>query len=232
MCRAFPTTLKGLAKVRFSKIPPSMIESFNKLRGAFVRHFIGGQRYRRPTSHLLSVRQEARESLRMYVTRFNKEVLQVDKVEDRVLHTAFQAGLRSEDFLFSITKNPLATMANLLFKAQKYMNVEDVLASKWISTRPRKEKESEDRLDHRQEGKLTHSLPKDNRGHFPKFTPLVMPPSKILIQVKNDPILRWPKTMRSNPEVRNKSMYCHFHKDHGHDTNKCHDLKNQTENLI
>ena len=47
--------------------------------------------------------------------------------------TAFQAGLRSEDFLFSITKNSPATMADLLFKAQKYMNVEDVLASKEIT---------------------------------------------------------------------------------------------------
>ena len=168
----------------------------------------------------------------MYVTRFNKEVLQVDKAEDLVLLTAFQAGLRSEDFLFSITKNLPATMADLLFKAQKYMNVEDVLASKWISKRPRKEKESEDRPYHRKEGKLAHNLPKDNRRHFPKFTPLVMPSSKILIQVKNDPILRWPKPMRSNPEVRNKCKYCHFHKDYEHDTNECHDLKNQVKNLI
>ena len=51
--------------------------------------------------------------------------------------------------MFSITKNPLATMANLLFKAQKYMNVEDVLAFKGITKRSRKEKESEDHPDHR-----------------------------------------------------------------------------------
>ena len=40
-------------------------------------------------------------------------------------------------------------MANLLFKAQKYMNVEDVLAFKGITKRSRKEKESEDHPDHR-----------------------------------------------------------------------------------
>ena len=93
MCRAFPTTLKGAAKVWFSKIPPSTIESFKELGEAFVRHFIGGQRYRQPTLHLLSVKQEAGESLRMYITRFNKEVLQVDEAEDQVLLTAFQVGL-------------------------------------------------------------------------------------------------------------------------------------------
>ena len=100
MCRAFPTTLKGPARVWFSKIPPSTIRSFDKLGGAFIHHFIGRQRYKRPTSHLLSVRQEVGESLRMYVTRFNKEVLQVDKAEDQVLLTAFQAGLRSRTSCF------------------------------------------------------------------------------------------------------------------------------------
>ena len=55
----------------------------------------------------------------MYVTRFNKEVPQVDKAEDQVLFIAFQAGLRLEDFLFSITKKPSVTMADLLFKAQE-----------------------------------------------------------------------------------------------------------------
>ena len=127
MCRAFPTTLKGAAKICSSKIPPLTIESFEELGEAFAHHFIGGQRYRRPTSHLLSVKQETGESLRTYVTRFYKEVLQVDVAKDQVLLTAFQAGLRSEDFLFSITKNPPATMTNLLFKAQKYMNAEDFL---------------------------------------------------------------------------------------------------------
>lgn len=44
MCRGFPTTLEAVARVWFNKIPP------------FVCHFIGGQRYRQPTLHLLSVR--------------------------------------------------------------------------------------------------------------------------------------------------------------------------------
>ena len=34
------------------------------------------------------------------------------------------------------------------------------------------------------------------------------------------------------PNKRNKSKYCRFHKDHGHDTDECYDLKQQIENLI
>ena len=43
MCRAFLTTLKGVARVWFSKIPLRTIANFEQLSKGFVRHFIGGQ---------------------------------------------------------------------------------------------------------------------------------------------------------------------------------------------
>ena len=38
MCRAFPTTLKGTARVRFSKIPLGTIANFEQLNKRFVCH--------------------------------------------------------------------------------------------------------------------------------------------------------------------------------------------------
>ena len=43
MCKAFLTTLKGVARVWFSKIPLRTIANFEQLSKGFVRHFIGGQ---------------------------------------------------------------------------------------------------------------------------------------------------------------------------------------------
>ena len=42
MCRAFPTTLKGLVRVWFSKLTPNMVSTFKELSGHFVTHFIRG----------------------------------------------------------------------------------------------------------------------------------------------------------------------------------------------
>ena len=41
MCRVFPTTLKGPARVWFSKLAPNTISTVKELSGHFVTHFIG-----------------------------------------------------------------------------------------------------------------------------------------------------------------------------------------------
>ena len=62
MCRAFLTTLKGAAKVWFSKIPSGTIADFEQLSKGFVRNFIRGQRHKKPIGHLLNIRQVEGES--------------------------------------------------------------------------------------------------------------------------------------------------------------------------
>ena len=57
MCRAFPTALKGLARVQFSKLTPNTISSFKELSGHFVTHFIGRQRYNSSSASLLNIKQ-------------------------------------------------------------------------------------------------------------------------------------------------------------------------------
>ena len=61
--------------------------------------------------------------------RFTRETLEVDEVEDKVQLTTFKAGLKSKEFVVSLAKNPPKTMAEMLLKAQKYLNVEDALAA-------------------------------------------------------------------------------------------------------
>jgi len=59
-----------------------------------------------------------------------------------------------------------------------------------------------------------------------------MPLEQVLMQIKDDPSLKWPKKMKRDPNKRNRNKYCRFHKDHGHDTDECFDLKQQIENFI
>ena len=55
---------------------------------------------------------------------------------------------------------------------------------------------------------------------------------KILTQIKDEYYLKWPRPLHSSPNVRDKNKYCQFHKDHGHYTEDCRDLKEQIGELI
>ena len=84
LCRSFPTTLKGAAREWFTKLPTSLVDSFEQSSNAFLRHFIGGQRPKRPADHLITIRQGKKETLRSYVKCFTRETLKVDKADDKV----------------------------------------------------------------------------------------------------------------------------------------------------
>ena len=141
-CRVFATTLKGPAMAWFNRIPHSTISSFRELSIAFVSHFIGAWTYRKPSYHLLTIKQGSQESLKSYVQRFNAESLKIDVPDEKFAITAFIAGLevQSKDLMFSISKNPQASMAEVLAKAEKYINGEDALLSKRENSSTRKEK--------------------------------------------------------------------------------------------
>ena len=57
MCRAFPTTLKGAARIWFSRLMPNSVSTFKELSAQFTVHFIGGHRYKKSTACLMSIKQ-------------------------------------------------------------------------------------------------------------------------------------------------------------------------------
>ena len=65
-----------------------------------------------------------------------------------------------------------------------------------------------------------------------QYTPLNVPLEQVLMQIKDDLSLKWSEKMRGDPNKRNRNKHCCFHRDHGHDTDECYDLKQQIENLI
>lgn len=64
------------------------------------------------------------------------------------------------------------------------------------------------------------------------YAPLNVLLDEVLMQTKDDPSLKWLEKMKGDPNKCNKNKYCRSHRDHGHDTDKCYDLKQQIENLI
>ena len=89
-------------RVWFSKIPLNSVSSFEELSKLFVNNFIGGQRHKRSSSSLLSIEQGENESLWSSITRFNREALIVDEVDDKLLLVAFHNGVNSDLFIHKL----------------------------------------------------------------------------------------------------------------------------------
>ena len=198
----------------------------------------GGQCPKRPADHLLNIRQGEKETLRLYVKCFTRETLEVVEADDKVQLTTFKAGLRSRDLVASLAKNPPRTMAEMLLKAQKYMNAEDAVAAIRDDEKSRHKGRKEDERRGQKRERPDRRTAKVNRQRDDKstrtvkFTPLVMPVDKILMQIKDEHYLKWPRPFHSSPYVRDKNKYFRFHKDHSHYTEDCRDLKEQIEELI
>ena len=52
------------------------------------------------------------------------------------------------------------------------------------------------------------------------------------MQIKDEEALTYPGKLKGDPNRHSKDKYCRFHRDHGHDTADCYDLKQQIETLI
>ena len=259
-CRAFATTLKGPAMAWFNRITPSTISSFKELSIAFVSYFIRAMTYRKPSYHLLTVKQGSQESFKSYVQRFNVESLKIDVPDEKFAITAFIAGLgvQSKDLMFSISKNPQASMAEVLAKAEKYINGEEALISKRESSSTRKEKGATDRRrgrspkrqgDQRKSPGTDRERSPKRRGNLKdrlgppqserrrryspqRFTTLTASVSQVLHKVRNKQFLRWTTHMKSDPATRDNTKYCEFHRDYGHRTDNCIQLRREIEYLI
>ena len=89
----------------------------------------------------MNIKQRKDETLRSYITCFNKEALLIDEADDKILVTTFINGLRKGKFLFSLYKNDPKTMSDVLYRATKYMNVEDALLAREKKLRKKERQE-------------------------------------------------------------------------------------------
>ena len=66
----------------------------------------------------------------------------------------------------------------------------------------------------------------------PQFTPLNISYDKLLPLIRDHPEFKWPTPIQSDLAQRNQSLRCDYHRDHGHETNRCRSLKFMVEKLI
>ncbi|GFZ18398.1 hypothetical protein Acr_27g0001370 [Actinidia rufa] len=216
MCKAFSATLKGPARSWFQKLSPGTIDSFGDLSRLFVANFMSCRNRQKNASHLFTIHQKETESLKDFVKRFNQAILEVEDPSDKVIIMAMMEGLRPGPLFDSLSKNVPETLSTLQSKADKYIAAEERRGTKDLD--PKRSGNRRPRTPPRQ---LEFILP-----------PLNAPVAQVLSEIKHEEFVKWPGKIKTDPQKRNRNKYCEFHRDHGHNTEDCFQLKEQIVDLI
>ena len=159
----------------------------------------------------------------------------MDKVDDKLLLAAFHNGVNSDLFIHKLYEKEPQSMVELVYSAQNFMNAEDAIIDKKrkkserIEANPSRHSEQGPRS---KKGRMEEKKDRDNKKSGPsvrnqQYTPLNMPLEQVLMQIKDDPSLKWLEKMKGDHNKRNKNKNSRFHRDHGYNTDERFDLKQQ-----
>jgi hypothetical protein len=252
-CRAFPLTLKGVAKDWFTGLPPKSVSTFKELGRLFLTQFLATRKRKKDPTCLLTLRQGKEESLKDFMLRFNREKLEVDTPDDKTLLCALMQGVRAEGPLMAEVgrKNVnKVTLPQFMKLTEEFIHQEELVGallkaqtleeqskkeSKKDSSTTKSKEEKNPRKGEKKSGSSFKSEPrKVEPSRFSKevFTPLNASLTEVLSAVKGDPAFRWPRKMKTDPFKRDRSKFCEYHADHGHLTEDCISLRREIEVFI
>ncbi|KAF3435535.1 hypothetical protein FNV43_RR22624 [Rhamnella rubrinervis] len=155
---------------------------------------------------------------------------------DNLMLSAIMAGLKPSKLLWLLGKNDPKDFQELICRDQKYANAETLMTSRRdeMTKYGEKRKRSPDRrpTEHKKgkdESSNSAKPPRAPKGRFQYYTSLTTSADQVFIQIWDDNLLKWPAKIKTPPEKKDKTKYCRFHKDHGHNTEDYVALKDEIE---
>ncbi|XP_073138638.1 uncharacterized protein [Henckelia pumila] len=229
--RVFLTTLVGPTQKWFNLLRPGEIREFKDFSKSFLHHFASSKKHPTTTFSLFAIKQREQENLRAYIRRFSFLALEVPMATTDLLISAFMQGLDTKDFLKSLIKRPPETYEELLSRAEKYVNMEEIQASQ-ANVRKERPKSSKGSRIPNNNPKIERSSRPPLLGKFTSFTPLSMSKTRALRICDDRRLTQRPSWTEKGPQNRESDKYCHFHKEYRHTTEDCRQLEQEIERII
>ncbi|KAL0400267.1 UNVERIFIED_CONTAM: hypothetical protein Sradi_2370000 [Sesamum radiatum] len=229
--KLFVTTLTGKAQEWFTNLPSGAIETFEQLVLKFTFHFASKRKQKQSSTYLFNIRQKEDESLKSFIGRFNNETLEIQDLRIDMMVSILIHGLKKGPFASALARDPPEDVEQLMRVAQKYIDEEETNAIKdgeWQRTRERSRwKDSREKNIRTDKGQDPPYRPK-----FHRYTPLTTTRTKALMMVEKSNLLQWPQHNRFTPAKKYSNKHCKFHKEKGHETEDCFQLKDEIESLV
>jgi hypothetical protein len=118
MATYFHVALSRLAQTWLMNLSPGLIYSWEELYVRFTANFASAYQQHGVEAHFHAVRQEPRETLRAFISRFTK-VQGIPRISDASIITAFRQGVRDENMLEKLATHDVETVSTLFTLADK-----------------------------------------------------------------------------------------------------------------
>ncbi|XP_021759562.1 uncharacterized protein LOC110724452 [Chenopodium quinoa] len=210
-CKVFPTTLTGAASDWFSNLEPGSIDCFETLVELFTGQYISNSARQRTSGELMQ----------------------------EIVVMALMNGLGDNDFKKYMSRKSFPNLGVAFAKAHEYIKSEELLrTSRQISSAEPSRRQS-DNSPNSQIGGVSRALPQGQQrsgrptrglGRYSSYTQLNTPRAAIysINQNRED----WSRPTPMITKGRDVRKYCMFHRDIGHYTEECVQLKENIEDLI
>jgi hypothetical protein len=119
MATYFHVALSGPARTWLMNLTPGSVYSWEELCAQFVANFASAYQQHGVEAHLHAVRQEPRETLRKFISRFTKVRGTIPRISDASIITAFRQGVRDEKMLEKLATHDVETVPTLFALADK-----------------------------------------------------------------------------------------------------------------
>ncbi|XP_022881009.1 uncharacterized protein LOC111398323 [Olea europaea var. sylvestris] len=124
MCRALPLTLGDKAQRWFRRLHERLVLFSSSLAKGRLAHC--PLKSRVSNEELVSIKQGKCESLKSYLSRFNKQSMEMEKISDDTALMAVLVGLRPKiRFWWSVHEDGPRTYHEFLNRAEKYISAEE-----------------------------------------------------------------------------------------------------------
>jgi hypothetical protein len=118
MVTYFHVALFGPARTWLMNLAPGSIYSWEELCARFTTNFASAYQQHGVEPHLHAVRQEPRETLRAFISRFTKVRGIIPRISDASIITAFRQGVRDEKMLEKMATHDVETVTTLFALAE------------------------------------------------------------------------------------------------------------------
>ncbi|XP_022875758.1 uncharacterized protein LOC111394231 [Olea europaea var. sylvestris] len=240
MCRAFSLTLGDKAQRWFRRLHERSVKDWDDLATTFLAQFMGSKARTTPKERLVSIKQGRSKSLKSYLSRFNKQSMEVEKISNDAALMAVLAGLRPKmRFWWSVHEDGLRTYHEFLNRAEKYISTEEATFDQVEARReidlndvvkekkPSRSPQPEIKKDRRE-----RERPRAQPYKFREYHPLKASLEEVFTQANTKEAFRRPIVLKNEQVAQHQGRYCRYHRTMDHGTDNYRDLKKEVESLI